>query len=82
MLWGGWLVVVRLNFRRIQIGVWKYKPRAPLCHEQGNSNGPTSQQSAEEVEFFAELDGLGTAFGAEFVENAAGMGLDGVFADE
>src|SRR5229473_7130857 len=29
-----------------------------------------------------DLDGLGAALGAEFVEEAAGMGLHGVFADE
>lgn len=31
---------------------------------------------------FAELDGLGAAFCAEFVEGAAAVGFDGVFADE
>ena len=31
---------------------------------------------------FGDLDGLGAAPGAEFVEEAAGMGFDGVCADE
>jgi len=31
---------------------------------------------------FGDLDGLGAAPGAEFVEEAAGMGFYGVFADE
>jgi hypothetical protein len=45
---------------------------------------PTGDQllSREQAEFFAELDGLGAALRSEFVEDAAGMGLDGVFTDE
>ena len=35
-----------------------------------------------QAEFFAELNGLGTAAGAKLIEDAAGVRLDGVFADE
>ncbi len=38
--------------------------------------------SRDEAEFFAKLDGLSAAFGAELVKNTAGVGLHGVFADE
>ena len=38
--------------------------------------------SREETEFFAALDGLGAAGGAELVECAGAVGLDGVFGDE
>src|ERR1700761_1647563 len=38
--------------------------------------------SGQEAKLFAELDGLGAAAGAELIEDAAGVGLDGVFADE
>jgi hypothetical protein len=38
--------------------------------------------SRQEAKLFAELDGLGASAGAELVEDAAGVGLDGVFADE
>src|SRR5690242_21034429 len=34
------------------------------------------------AEFFRQLNRLGAPPGAQFVKNAAGMGLDGVFADE
>jgi len=35
----------------------------------------------EQAELFAALDGLGAAGGAEFVEGAGAVGLDGVFRD-
>ena len=36
----------------------------------------------DEAGGFGDLDGLGAAPGAELVEEAAGVGFDGVFADE
>jgi len=38
--------------------------------------------SWNQAEFFRQLNRLGAPPGAQFVKNAAGMGLDGVFADE
>src|SRR5271165_1203733 len=40
------------------------------------------RHSREEAESFADLHGLGAALGAELIKEAAGMGLDRVFADE
>ena len=39
-------------------------------------------RSGQEAQFFAALDGLGAAGGAELVEGAGAVGLDGVFGDE
>jgi len=40
------------------------------------------EDSRDQASFLGELNGLGTAAGAKFVEKAAGVGLDGVLADE
>src|SRR5438132_8051930 len=49
---------------------------AILCVSAGQSS------SRNQSQLFSQLHGLGSAPGAQLVEQAAGMGLDGVFADE
>jgi len=53
-----------------------------LRREEEKSCFRVGQRLGNEAGGFGDLDGLGAAPGSEFVEEAAGVGLDGVFADE